>query len=42
VDAERAFLDQLRDAGGRAQVADVSVYRVYIDVQPLDAMRPRT
>jgi 4-amino-4-deoxy-L-arabinose transferase-like glycosyltransferase len=39
-DSERAFLDQLAALGGRAQVADVSVYRVYTDVQPLAAMRP--
>ena len=26
--------------GGTADVADVSVYRVYTNVQPLDAMRP--
>ena len=40
MDAEQAFLQQLAAVGGRAQVADVSVYRVYFDVQPLPAMRP--
>jgi hypothetical protein len=39
-DAEQAFLERLTDLGGHAQVADVSVYRVYFDVQPLEAMRP--
>jgi 4-amino-4-deoxy-L-arabinose transferase-like glycosyltransferase len=37
---EREFLDQLRRLGGQARVAEVSVYRVYTDVQPLAAMRP--
>jgi hypothetical protein len=41
-DSERVFLDQLASTGGRAQEVDVSVYRVYVDVQPLEAMRPRT
>jgi hypothetical protein len=40
MDAETAFLDQLARLGGQAHVADVSVYRVYTDVQPLEAMRP--
>ena len=40
-DPETVFLDQLAVAGGQAQRADVSVYRVYTDVQPLEAMRPR-
>jgi hypothetical protein len=40
--AEQAFLEQLAAVGGHAQVVDVSVYRVYIDVQPLEAMRPRS
>jgi hypothetical protein len=38
---ERMFLEQLASVGGRASVADVSVYRVYTDVQPLTALRPR-
>jgi hypothetical protein len=37
---ERVFLDDLARSGGTATVADVSVYRVYTDVQPLDAIRP--
>jgi len=37
---ERVFLDDLARLGGAATVADVSVYRVYTDVQPLDAMKP--
>jgi Dolichyl-phosphate-mannose-protein mannosyltransferase len=40
VDAEQTFLQQLAVVGGRAEVANVSVYRVYVDVQPLEAMRP--
>jgi hypothetical protein len=40
VDAEQAFLQQLAAVGGRAQIANVSVYRVYFDVQPLETMRP--
>ena len=40
VDAEQAFLQQLAAVGGRARVATVSVYRVYFDVEPLEAMRP--
>jgi hypothetical protein len=39
-DAEDEFLEHLRAVGGRAQAADVSVYRVYTDVEPLEAMRP--
>ncbi|HEY3063623.1 MAG TPA: glycosyltransferase family 39 protein [Chloroflexota bacterium] len=39
-DAEQLFLEQLRAVGGRAQVADVAVYRVYTNVEPLGAMRP--
>jgi 4-amino-4-deoxy-L-arabinose transferase-like glycosyltransferase len=39
-EAEQEFLDQLRAVGGQAQVADVAVYRVYVNVQPLAAMRP--
>jgi 4-amino-4-deoxy-L-arabinose transferase-like glycosyltransferase len=42
MEAEREFLGQLAEFGGHARAADVSVYRVYTDVQPLDAMRPRT
>jgi hypothetical protein len=41
-DSERVFLDELHALGGRAQVVDVSVYHVYIDAQPLEALRPRT
>lgn len=40
-DAERTFLDQLEAAGGRSRVAQVAVYRVYTDVEPLEALRPR-
>ena len=40
VDAEQVFLQQLAAVGGHAQVATVSVYRVYYDVEPLEAMRP--
>jgi 4-amino-4-deoxy-L-arabinose transferase-like glycosyltransferase len=40
MDTEQAFLEQLAAVGGRAQVANVSVYRVYFDVQPLEVMRP--
>jgi hypothetical protein len=39
-EAELAFTDDLRAAGGRARVQDVSVYRVYTDVEPIDALRP--
>jgi hypothetical protein len=39
-DAERQFLDQLASVGGHADVTDVSVYRVYTNVEPLEAMRP--
>jgi hypothetical protein len=37
---EHVFLEDLARLGGTAAVADVSVYRVYTDVQPLDAIRP--
>ena len=40
MESEQAFLERLTDLGGHARVADVSVYRVYFDVQPLEAMRP--
>jgi hypothetical protein len=40
-DSEAAFLDRLAESGGQAQMATVSVYHVYTDVQPLEAMRPR-
>jgi hypothetical protein len=40
MDAETEFLDRLDAIGGQAHVADVAVYRVYTDVQPLAAMRP--
>ena len=37
---ERAFLDRVRQAGGHAQAASVSIYRVYDEVEPLDRLRP--
>ena len=40
MEAETTFLTQLAEVGGQAQLATVSVYHVYTDVQPLDAMRP--
>ena len=40
MEAESAFVDELNAIGGHAQIADVSVYRVYTDVQPLSALRP--
>jgi Dolichyl-phosphate-mannose-protein mannosyltransferase len=40
VESEGVFLDELAAVGGHAQAADVSVYRVYTDVQPLAALRP--
>jgi hypothetical protein len=40
VDAEQVFLQQLAAVGGRAQVATVSVYRVYYEVEFLESMRP--
>jgi hypothetical protein len=40
-DPEEQFLSQLAANGGHAAEADVSVYHVYTDVQPLEAMRPR-
>ncbi len=39
-EAEGAFLKQLRALGGSARSEEVSVYRVYEDVRPLDPMRP--
>jgi hypothetical protein len=39
-EAEQQFLDKLASAGGHADVTDVSVYRVYTNVEPLEAMRP--
>jgi hypothetical protein len=39
-EAERDFLTQLRGVNGSARAEQVSVYRVYYDVAPLDAMRP--
>jgi hypothetical protein len=39
-DAEQQFLDQLAAVGGHADVTDLSVYRVYTNVEPLEAMRP--
>ena len=41
MDAETEFLDQLSEVGGSARVDQVSVYRVYTDVQPLQLVRPR-
>jgi hypothetical protein len=38
--SETVFLTELAALGGQAHVADVAVYRVYTDVQPLAAMRP--
>ena len=38
--AESEFLTRLAAVGGSAHVDNVSVYRVYTDVQPLSAMRP--
>jgi hypothetical protein len=38
--AEQQFLDRLAALGGRADVSDVSVYHVYTNVEPLEAMRP--
>jgi hypothetical protein len=40
--AERTFLADLSAIGGQAKESDVGAYRVYTDVQPLAAMRPRT
>ncbi|MDQ6673184.1 MAG: glycosyltransferase family 39 protein [Chloroflexota bacterium] len=40
MEAETVFLDELARAGGRAQLAEIGVYRVYTDVQPLAAVRP--
>jgi hypothetical protein len=40
MEAERVFLADLATVGGTAQVADVSVYRVYKNVEPLEALRP--
>jgi len=39
-DAEQQFLDRLASLGGRADASDVAVYRVYTNVEPLEAMRP--
>lgn len=41
MDAETEFLEQLSVVGGQAHVDRVSVYRVYTDVQPLEALRPK-
>jgi hypothetical protein len=40
-DSEMAFVDRLAQVGGQAHVTSVSVYHVYTDVQPIEAMRPR-
>jgi hypothetical protein len=39
-EAEQDFLAQMANLGGQAHVERVSVYRVYTDVQPLEALRP--
>lgn len=39
-DAEQDFLEQMATVGGQAHVDQVAVYRVYTDVQPLEALRP--
>jgi hypothetical protein len=39
-DAELAFREQLAAVGGSAVETDVSVYHVYTDVRPLEAVRP--
>ncbi len=39
-EAEQLFREQLRAVGGGSDVADVAVYRVYTNVEPLGAMRP--
>ncbi len=39
-EAEGDFLNRLRDLGGTAQVEDVSVYRIYKEVTPIDRLRP--
>jgi hypothetical protein len=39
-EAELEFTDDLQAAGGHARIQDVSVYRVYTDVEPIDALRP--
>jgi hypothetical protein len=36
---DREFRAQLSGQGGRAQVEDIGIYRVYTAVEPLDAMR---
>jgi hypothetical protein len=40
MESEAAFLDQLSALGGQAHLEQVAVYRVYTDVEPLEAMRP--
>jgi hypothetical protein len=40
VESEQAFIEQLQAVGGQAQLANVSIYHVYTDVQPLAALRP--
>ncbi|GAC1317162.1 MAG: hypothetical protein NVSMB2_10610 [Chloroflexota bacterium] len=40
MEAEAEFEEKLQATGGRANVTDVSVYRVYTDVAPLKEMRP--
>jgi hypothetical protein len=39
-EAEKEFLAKLRWLNGTATIEDVSVYRIYRDVQPLEPMRP--
>lgn len=40
MEAVAEFENKLKAVGGRSTVTDVSVYRVYTDVEPLDRMRP--
>ncbi len=39
-DAETEFLDRLAAIGGTARRQETSVYHVYVDVNPIDRMRP--
>lgn len=39
-EAEAEFTDELRAIGGQAHVENVGVYRVYTEVQPIEAVRP--
>ncbi|HEX8968788.1 MAG TPA: hypothetical protein VF937_12960 [Chloroflexota bacterium] len=42
LDVEQEFLDRLAALHGRAHFEQVSIYRVYTEVEPLEAMRPAT